>query len=208
MLQRDLRGERKVLLPARATELFPPPPTSPHDAEHAVAGTALQATANIIWSGRSWEITSKPSCCYHLLVQDPGPVHPGPHLGDVQLLVEGPVLGTELCHTVMELLDAAKGKGTGPCVSQEAGEPRRALWSPDFTGKTQSTLLSLCGPGLLQQCPELVLLFSISRDVSGITTQEDAAGKSGLSLPSWETPPPDFYIEGLGVKGSKAPEAN
>lgn len=181
MFQRVLRGRRRVCLPPRATELFPPPPTPLHCTERAVAGTALQTTANIIWPGRRWEITSKPSCCYHLLVQDPGPVHPGPHLGDVQLLVEGAVLGTELCHPVMELLDAAKGKGTGPCVTWEAGEPKWALWSPDFTPKTQGTLLSLCGTGLL------VLLFSILRGVSGIT-EDGAAGRSGLSLPNMNLP--------------------
>lgn len=52
--------------------------------------------------------------CYHLLVQDPGPVHPGPHLRHVQLLVEGSVLGTELCHTLVELLDAARTKAQVP----------------------------------------------------------------------------------------------
>lgn len=170
--------------------------------------TALQATANILWPGRRWEITSNPSCCYHLLVQDPGPVHPGPHLGDVQLLVEGSVLCTELCHTVMELLDAARGKGTGPWVSQEVGEPRWALWSPDCTCKAQGALLSLCGPGPPSAVSSIVLLLSISRGVSGITTQEDAAGEVRAVSSQLGNFPPDFSMEGLEVKGTKAPEAN
>lgn len=50
------------------------------------------------------------SCCYHLLVQDLCPVHPGPDIRDVQFLIEVPVLCTQLRHTFMELLDAAEGK--------------------------------------------------------------------------------------------------
>lgn len=44
------------------------------------------------------------------MVQDPGPVYPGPHIRDVQLFVKVPVLCTQLRHTVVELLDAAKEK--------------------------------------------------------------------------------------------------
>lgn len=69
-------------------------------------------------------------------------------------------------------------KGTRLCVSLEGGEQRWGLRSPDFTRKTQATLLSLCDTSFLQQWGHL------SRDVSGITTQEEAAGRSGLSLPS------------------------
>lgn len=44
------------------------------------------------------------------MVQNLCPVHPGPDIGDVQFLIEVPILCTQLCHTFMELLDAAEEK--------------------------------------------------------------------------------------------------
>lgn len=95
--------------------------------------------------------TSKTSCCYHLLVQDPGPVYPGPHIRDVELFVEGSVLCTQLRHTVVELLDAAKEK-RHTCLCQfGGGRTKVGFVKPRFHSKTQATLLSLCDTGLLQQ---------------------------------------------------------
>lgn len=95
VLSREEVGEEFFSFP----ELIPPPLMPQHDAEHTLAA--------IICPCRSLK-PFKTSCCYPLLVQDPGPVHPGPHIRDVQLLIEGSVLCTQLCHTLMELLDAAK----------------------------------------------------------------------------------------------------
>ena len=66
------------------------------------------------------------------MVQDPGPVYLGPHIRDVQLLVEGPVLCTQLCHAVMELLDAAKEKRYTPLRQFGWGRTKVGVVEPRF----------------------------------------------------------------------------
>lgn len=69
--------------------------------------------------------------------------------------------------------------------------------SPDFIRMIQATFLSLCDwpPSALEA---LLQVLSVSRDVSGITTQEETAGRSGMFFPSWKKIfPPDFHLEGL-----------
>lgn len=95
--------------------------------------------------------TSKTNCCYHLLVQDPGPVYPGPHIWDVQLFVESPVLCTQLCHAVVELLDAAKEKRHMSLCQFRWGKIKVGFVEPRCHYKTQATLLSLCDTGILLQ---------------------------------------------------------
>lgn len=83
-----------------------------------------------------------------------------------------------------------QGRCRGARVTQGAGEPK---WSPNFTPKAQ--VLSLCGTGLLQQCPALVLLFSISRDASGIAACRMLQGSQGCPSQLGNFPP-DFCIKG------------
>lgn len=101
-----MEGE-PFLLPS-STELAPAPThTAP---ARCWAHDGWQSPQGNVWPRRSGEKHVKTSCCYHLLVQDLRPVHPGPHVRDVQLLVEGPVLRTQLRRAVVELLDAAGDK--------------------------------------------------------------------------------------------------
>lgn len=75
---------------------------------------------------------TKNGLLYHLLVQDLGPVYPWPHIRDVQLFVEGPVLCTQLRHTVMELLDAAEEKRDMSLRPFGSGGTKELLEEPRF----------------------------------------------------------------------------